>query len=80
MSPGVPDIVFPAPRWKYFGFYQEMKRRDDSTTSDEQKDWLAYLEDVGYCTAVAYGQDEAISQLDKYLSLGPCEFLKGRKV
>lgn len=64
---GVPDICLPLPKGKYHGLYIEMKVGKNKT-SDNQKKWIAYLNHVGYKTAVCYGFDEAKGTILKYLS------------
>lgn len=49
-SKGVPDICVPA--WR---LYIEMKRIKGGKLSPEQKEWLEYLENVGYSVIVGYG-------------------------
>jgi hypothetical protein len=74
---GVPDLCLPYPTrflidieggdlTLYHGLYIEMKRKGNTTTAD-QKEWLDYLEYVGYKTAVAYSGDEAIKIIEEYV-------------
>lgn len=58
---GVPDLFIPA--WK---LWVEMKRQKGGVVSAEQKDWIAYLESVGYTTLVCKGAQDA---KDKIISL-----------
>jgi hypothetical protein len=51
---GVPDLFIPA--WK---LWVEMKRQKGGVVSPEQKDWIAYLESVGYTTLVCRGAEDA---------------------
>ena len=55
VSAGVPDLMIPSLK-----AFIEMKRVKGSSVSPQQKDWLAYLESVGYQTKVCKGKDEAI--------------------
>lgn len=55
VSPGVPDLFIPA-----WGLWVEMKRTKGGSISAEQKDWLAYLDQVGYTATVCYGADDAM--------------------
>lgn len=54
VSAGVPDLFIPA-----WGQFIEMKRADGGKTSKVQKDWINYLEDVGYHADVCHGIEEA---------------------
>lgn len=58
VSPGVPDLFIPA--WK---LWIEMKRIKGGSVSAEQKDWIAYLESVGYCAKVCRGAEDAKRQI-----------------
>lgn len=53
-SKGVPDLFIP--EWKLF---IEMKRQKGGRLSPEQKEWLNYLESVGYETQVCNGFEQA---------------------
>lgn len=66
-SKGFPDLLVFIPIYGATGdvdAYQmcaiEMKRRKGSTTSPEQKEWLAVLESSGVPCAVCKGAEEAI--------------------
>ena len=50
---GVPDLFVPA-----WGVWIEMKK-PGGRVSKAQQDWLAYLDGVGFETAVCFGADEA---------------------
>lgn len=67
---GVPDVVLPCPRGTYHGLYIEMKRIKGGRTSDEQKDYLAFLKEQGYKTTVCKGWQEAADAITKYMELG----------
>jgi hypothetical protein len=54
VSKGVPDLFIPE-----FFLWVEMKRKKGSTTSTEQKEWLSYLNNVGYRAVVCKGCLEA---------------------
>jgi hypothetical protein len=41
-----------------------MKRRKGGRLSEEQKDMIKYLDDVGYASIVAHGAEDAIEQLE----------------
>jgi hypothetical protein len=61
VSSGVPDLFIPA--WH---LWVEMKRTKGGVVSDEQKDWLRYLESVGYSTFVCRGCDHAIELVSEF--------------
>lgn len=67
LRPGTPDLVIPSPRGGYFGLFIEMKARK-GTLSENQEQFLAQAERYGYMCFVAYGADEAIEFLEKYLN------------
>ncbi len=69
LSPGVPDLSLPVPRKGYHGAYAEMKRVDGDPPSDDQKEWLDYLESAGYFVGVMCGAEEAINFFAGYLDL-----------
>jgi hypothetical protein len=48
---GVPDIMLPAARAGYHGLYIELKAGENTTTK-KQKEWLEYLRQQGYYTAM----------------------------
>ena len=66
LRPGVCDLFLPAPRGKWHGMFIEMKTQIGKL-SDNQKEFIARVEEQGYYTAVCYGADEAIEQLKFYL-------------
>jgi hypothetical protein len=63
-SAGVPDLFIPA--WK---LWIEMKRTKGGTVSAEQKDWIKYLEEVGYCAKVCKGADDAKVQIQAFVTI-----------
>lgn len=54
VSPGVPDLFIPALK-----LWVEMKRTKGGSVSAEQKEWIKYLESVGYCVIVGKGAEDA---------------------
>ena len=70
-SPGVPDILIydrptPVENGKlYVGACIEMKRRKGGVVSEDQKEWLAALEERGWKCKVALGCDDAIEFLEE---------------
>ncbi len=69
VKPGVPDIFLPVLRKPHIGLWVELKRPDmkKSKVSDDQNDWLAYLSQQGYDTAVCYGFEMARNRIIQYL-------------
>lgn len=65
-SAGVPDLVIPYRTSEYGGLFIEMKRKGGSKVSDEQKDWLSFLETQHYFAQVCYSSDEAITATMHY--------------
>ena len=66
---GVPDLFLPVPAGDYCGMWVEMKRRKRSTTSPEQKEWIAALLANHYHVIVAKGWEEARDGIEEYLAL-----------
>lgn len=73
---GVPDLCLPYPTenlfcsmpYSYHGLYIEMKSKDTKgRVSENQKEWLDYLDSVGYKVAVAWNFDEAVQIIEDYL-------------
>lgn len=65
VSSGVPDLFVPA--WK---LWVEMKRTKGGAVSAEQKDWIKYLEEVGYCAKVCNGAEDAKVQIQAFFNEG----------
>lgn len=57
-TPGVPDLFIP--EWR---LWVEMKRTQGGVVSPEQKDWINYLQNVGYRAIVCKGADDAKKQI-----------------
>ena len=62
---GVPDLFYPLPNKKYHGLFIEMKYGNNKPT-ELQKEWIEYLNSVGYLAVVCYSADEAFDVLNKY--------------
>lgn len=62
VRPGVPDLFVPA--WR---LWIEMKRTKGHRVSPEQKDWINYLEGVGYRVLVGYGWEHAMAEVAQWL-------------
>jgi hypothetical protein len=63
VSPGVPDLFVPA--WR---LWVEMKRTKGGSLSAEQKDWIVYLESVGFCCIVGKGADDAKAKISAFFN------------
>ena len=61
VASGVPDLFVPA--WR---LWIEMKRVKGGSLSKEQKDWIQYLESVGYWVIVGKGADDAKRQISAF--------------
>lgn len=69
---GVPDLCLPIKRGPYSGLYIELKRiklknKKGGGTSDNQDDWISFLQSQGYGAIVCYGWIEAKDTLISYL-------------
>ena len=60
---GIPDLFVPA--WKLF---IEMKRQKGGSLSVEQKERIPELEAAGYTVLVAKGKEDAMRQVEKFVS------------
>jgi len=66
---GVPDLLVPA-----WNLWVEMKRVRGGRVDPEQKDWHAYLTDVGHHVIVGKGAEDAKEQVDRwFMSTFPIE-------
>ena len=59
---GVPDLFIPA-----WGLWIEMKRQKGGVVSENQKDWLEYLNGLGYGAVVCRGADDAMNTVYAWL-------------
>jgi len=66
LRPGVSDLCLPAARRGFHGMYIEMKTKK-GTASENQLEFMDAVEREGYFTALCYGADEAIAQIEWYL-------------
>ena len=67
VSKGFPDVFLPVPNSKFHGLFIEMKRQKGGVVSKEQKEWLEYLNTVGYQATVCKGFLEAKEVVECYL-------------
>lgn len=69
MKSGVPDLCLPVARRGYHGLYIEMKKKNKSSTSDNQVWWIEQLNKQGYMAVICKGADEAIKTIKWYLEI-----------
>lgn len=67
LSKGVPDLIILARNSSHEVLFLEMKRQNGGKLSEEQKEWISFLDESEYCVGVAKGCESAIKILDKYL-------------
>lgn len=67
MRSGVPDLVLAIPRGGYHGLFIEMKRSKGGTVSEQQKKYMATLNEHGYLATVCRGSGSAIDEIKNYL-------------
>lgn len=65
---GVPDLMLPIPKGKYHGLFIEMKYGKNKPTQN-QTEYINYLNSVGYLAVVCYSCEEAIKIINEYLAL-----------
>ena len=63
VSPGVPDLFVPA-----WGLWIEMKRGKGGSLSAEQKDFIKYLESVGFLCIVGKGNQDAQDKITAFFT------------
>jgi hypothetical protein len=68
---GVPDVCIPLPVEPYHGLYIELKRVKGGVVSETQKEWIEYLNSVGYRAVVCKGFAAARLEVEYYLDLMP---------
>ena len=66
MSSGVPDIFISYPCGPWHGMFVEMKAKTGGRVSQEQREWIGTLNNLGYFAVVAYGAAEAIEFFEQY--------------
>lgn len=74
MRKGVPDLCLPVARGMHYGLYVEMKRRDGSTPTQDQADWLEKLDGQGYCVCWCRGWDAAAAVITAYIKTGKVRY------
>lgn len=66
---GYPDIFLPYNNGKFNGLFIELKRQKKSVSrvSEEQKDFIIFLNKQGFFACVCYGAEDAINTITAYL-------------
>lgn len=64
---GVSDILLPLPTKSHHGLWLELKRREGSRESSEQRWWINKMRSLGYAAYFCYGCDDAIRKVSDYL-------------
>lgn len=64
---GVADLFLPSARLSFHGLYIEMKVKG-GRVRPEQRAFIDFANRQGYYAVVCYGADEAIAELEAYLS------------
>ncbi|MCK2042546.1 VRR-NUC domain-containing protein [Chromohalobacter sp. TMW 2.2308] len=77
---GVSDLVIAVPRGGYHGLYLELKATPprDAELAESQREWLAKMEEAGYCAKLARGIEEAKAVIREYMVMSPTEVAGGR--
>lgn len=63
VEPGVPDLYVPA-----WGLWIEMKRTKGGKVSEDQAEWLDYLQSVGDSVVVGYGWEDASAKVRTFVN------------
>lgn len=63
---GAPDLMLPVPKNGYHGLFIELKKEKGRAT-EEQEEWLDYLNQQGYLAMLCRGADEAKIVIINYL-------------
>lgn len=67
---GFPDLLLPVPRDGFHGLVIEMKRQKGGRPTPEQLDWLEFLAEMGFMTALCKGAEAAIDTIKGYMGEG----------
>ncbi len=65
VTSGVPDLCLPVPRHGYHGLYIEMKHGKGKPSAN-QKEWINYLNEVGYKAVLAWEFEGAVKVIEDY--------------
>ena len=52
----------------YHGLFLEIKKDKKAYPTKEQKEWISYLNEQGYCARVTKGIDESMQVIDDYFN------------
>ena len=66
---GVSDIELPVKRGQYGSLFIELKKRKGGRVSDEQKEWIDLMWELGNAAYICYGWEEAVKVIEEYLKL-----------
>lgn len=69
LDEGFPDLIVFAKNSQHCCLFLEMKRQKGGVVSEEQKEWIQWLDENDYAVGVAYGYDSAVRILNKYLEM-----------
>lgn len=72
VRPGVPDYFLPAAMGCYHGLAVELKRTKRGSVSEDQRDWLEYLDDAGWRVVVCAGHERAWAVICEYIGARDC--------
>ena len=64
---GFPDLQVCYPTSKFYGLFLEIKKDKKSYATKEQKEWVNYLNSVGYYAQVCKGLEDCLDVIDWYL-------------
>lgn len=67
MRAGVPDLFLPVPKHGYHGLYIELKH-GKNTAQPNQKEWIEFLNSMGYKAVVAWEFKGAKEAIENYYS------------
>ena|SRR6185312_8341360 len=66
---GVSDFFLAQPAHPYAGLWIELKRKNKKIMpSKEQQEWIDLMNAAGYKAVICYGAQEAIDQINAYLT------------
>lgn len=64
---GFPDLNLPVAKKGFHGLYIELKKTKGGKLSEEQREWLAFLNNEGYKAVCCHGWDEARAVIVDYM-------------
>ena len=67
LKKGMPDVCLPAPRFGYHGLYIEMKRQRGGKLTDDQREKIRKLRELGYRVEVCKGFQAAANAVEAYM-------------